>query len=110
MDTLPSKLFPLLEEGEQELCKLGENAILLIGAARSGKSTSMHWLKGCPLIGLKEGFRTTYVNQTDGAKVSRSYLSETLLPNIEDLGDKTSLVDTAGFFENRGILEVVTVS
>ena len=103
-------LFPTLCEGDLKIFTLLKRAILLVGESRTGKSTAFRWLDDSSIIGEKKGARIIYVNQSDGAEVSPTALSQTLTPNIINLKSEISLVDCAGFNDKRGYVGVICVS
>lgn len=83
--------------------------MLLVGCTRVGKSTLFHAYRGQALEGVKEHGKIYYAQQTGGATIKLSTISETLWPNIANLNN-LSLADTAGYMDSRDYVGVIGVS
>lgn len=119
-------LFSTLERGDRNINTSHEEAIVMVGLSRAGKSTAFNWMLKTPMVG-KGGRNSEYVNivseDPTAAKLGGSFKSVTLAPNvfrdfirIETTTEttteitKVSLVDMAGFEDSRDFVGVIGVS
>ena len=113
-DTLPTKIpstiFSCSAKGDYIRPKILKNCIVCLGLTRVGKSTLFNWICGKQLIGRRVYGRVVYENiDPDGATISASALSETLIPNIYKISDELCYIDTAGFKDKRNHVGVFGV-
>lgn len=91
---------------------------MIIGPTRKGKSTLCNHLRDKPLIGKEDynGFITyepSDLKDTTYAQMGSSLSSVTLIPNIYSISMNSlniSLIDLAGFGENRSSAGAMAVS
>ena len=101
MEQAKNKLFRILQQGDSNLENVHEEAIVLVGLPRAGKSTSFNWILKHPMIG-KGKINSYYVNLSDKeptiAQIADNFSSVTPAPNVfVDFTNDTSLIDMAGY-------------
>ncbi|KAL4475809.1 hypothetical protein ABPG72_011370 [Tetrahymena utriculariae] len=91
-----------------------KDAIILMGPTGSGKTTFLHFIKGCEMIEkqievqTKEGnyHKKKVIDSVDeikNAKIGFGTVSETQFLNVIDIDNATVIVDTPGFKDNRSL-------
>ncbi len=104
-------LFSTFYLGDKGIDKLTEEAYVIIGLTKMGKSTFTNYLLDRPMIGSVDpefAHKTIYLPNIVPKGPSKNYApmgnnfeSLTLYPNIEYIGNKCCVIDMAGFEENR---------
>jgi len=91
-----------------------DKAIILVGPTKQGKSTVFNWMSSDAenLKGIVIGSRHEYECQFEnGAKAKGGLKSVTVIPNSHHPEEADySLMDTAGYNDNRNHSEVIGVS
>ena len=114
MNREENSLFATLERGDRNISTSHDEAIVMVGLSRAGKSTAFNWMLKTPMLG-KGSLSSEYVNIVSGdptaAKTGKSFKSVTLTPNVyRDFIPNVSLVDMAGFEDSRDFVGVIGVS
>ena len=114
MNRAENSLFATLEKGDRNISNVHEEAIVMVGLSRAGKSTAFNWVLKTPMVG-KGGRNSEYVNivseDPTAAKLGGTFKSVTLAPNVfVDFTPTVSLVDMAGFEDSRDFVGVIGVS
>jgi len=81
-------MFTLLEKGDRRIENIHNDAIILVGISRSGKSTTFNWILKKFMKGYSEGAQVFFKNEienSDSAQISDGFTSTTLIPNIAEL-------------------------
>ena len=113
MDRAENSLFATLERGDRNISNAHEEAIVLVGLSRAGKSTSFNWMLNMPMIG-KGNLNSEYINMISDdpsvATIGGTFKSVTLVPNVfVDFTSNVSLADMAGFEDSRDYVGVIGV-
>lgn len=105
-------LYSAIAKGDLQSVRILEYCIVLIGLTRVGKSTVFNWINNRPLIGVRDRGKVFYdaVANDDGAPMSASALSKTLIPNVVKYTDDTCIIDPAGFRDRRKHVGVFSVN
>lgn len=108
-------MFTVLEQGDRVIENAKKKAVVLVGKTRAGKSCLFNWIKNNLMVGAGKKWNTYYKRATEGqdlqyAEESNGLTSKTLIPNIGELDKETSLIDMAGFADNRNYIGVMGVS
>lgn len=94
-------LLTVMDDGDQSICKIKENVIMLLGLTRAGKSTSYNWILNKTLKSVNQNGDIVYItNSKDSATVGPGYTSVTLIPNCFNAVNAT-IMDMAGFNDKR---------
>ena len=115
MNSSDNNLFATLERGDRNISNAHEEAIVLMGLSKSGKSTVFNWMLNKPMVG-KRGRNSEYVNiisedPTVASLGGGTLKSVTLVPNVfADYTSTVSLVDLAGFNNSGDFVGVTGVS
>ena len=114
MNRAENSLFATLERGDRNISTSHDEAIVMVGLSRAGKSTAFNWMLKTPMVG-KGGRNSEYVNivseDPTAAKLGGTFKSVTLAPNVfRDFTPTVSLVDMAGFEDSRDFVGVIGVS
>jgi hypothetical protein len=104
-------LFLLLNEIDEAVEKVGDNAVIMVGMTRAGKSTGFNWMIRTPLKAVLDADLMPCYEPVDknSAKVSHSFTSCTLVPNITKM-QGFDLIDAAGYEDRRNYIGAVGVA
>jgi len=109
-ELIKQSIFSCSAKGDYIRPKILANCIVCLGLTRVGKSTLHNWICGKQLIGKRVFGKVVYENiDSDGAKISASAISETMIPNIYKISDDLCYIDTAGFKDKRNHVGVFGV-
>ncbi len=103
------RLYYHMHHALEKAKRMKQKSIFLLGQIRSGKSTTMNWIKDPEsLIGDGSGLKLFYsiLNKNDKslAAIDNKFSSVTLVQNMISILDnysEVSLIDLPGFNENR---------